>query len=55
MLRHSIPQAYLWIILWFIVALLLLMAEAVLIPQPILTMASQIKEELATFFLGAFN
>ncbi|HIK16274.1 MAG TPA: hypothetical protein IGS53_13460 [Leptolyngbyaceae cyanobacterium M33_DOE_097] len=54
MLRHPIPQAYLWILLWFIVALVLLMAEAILIPQPILTMASQAKEALATFLIQAF-
>ncbi len=36
MLRHHLPQAYWWILLWTILALFLLMAEAMLFPQPVL-------------------
>lgn len=36
-------KVYLWIILWVVVALLLMMLEAVLFPQPTFEIASQIR------------
>jgi hypothetical protein len=44
MLRPHVPEAYLWIILWFVLAVLLLIAEAALLPQPAIAMVNQIKE-----------
>lgn len=44
MLRPYVPEAYLGIILWFVLALLLLIAEAALLPQPAIAMVNQIKE-----------
>ena len=55
MLRHHIPQPYLWILLWLILALLLLMAEAILFPQPAIAFVNHIKETLETVFLQVFQ
>ncbi|XGV97912.1 MAG: hypothetical protein ACAF41_03055 [Leptolyngbya sp. BL-A-14] len=56
MLRHyHIPETYLWILLWFVLALLLLIAEAALLPQPVIAMVNQIKEILGTFFLQTLH
>jgi hypothetical protein len=51
--RPHVPETYLWILLWCILALLLLMAEAALLPQTTLAMVNQIKETLHLFFLQA--
>ncbi len=53
MLRPHFPETYLWIILWFIFALFLLIAEAALLPQPAIAMVNQIKEALDIFLLQA--
>lgn len=53
MLRPHVPEAYLWIILWFVLALLLLIAEAALLPQPAIAIVNQIKETLDILFLQA--
>jgi len=39
MLRHQFPEAYKWIILWLIVAMILLFVANVLIPQSTITIA----------------
>ncbi|GEM_PF-3206722 len=51
MLRPHVPETYLWILLWFVLALLLLVAEGVLLPQPAIAIMGQIKEVVDTFFL----
>lgn len=51
MLRHPIPQTYLWIALWLIVALLLLLLEGILVPQPVMTIAGHLKGLLDTFLI----
>jgi hypothetical protein len=53
MLRPHVPEAYLWIILWFVLALLLLIAEATLLSQPAIAIVNQVKEVLDIFFLQA--
>lgn len=53
MLQPHSPEAYLWILLWFILALFLLMVQAILFPQPAIAMLSHFKEILETFFLQA--
>ncbi len=50
MLRRQFPEAYIWILLWFILALFLLAMQAILLPQPAIAMLTQIKETLETFF-----
>ncbi|MGG6293928.1 hypothetical protein ACQ4M4_05855 [Leptolyngbya sp. AN02str] len=49
MLRHHVPQAYFWILLWFVLAIVLLLMEAVLLPQPVLAIATQLKDIMYTF------
>lgn len=49
--HHHFPEAYLWILLWFVLALLLLIAEAALLPQPAIAAVNHIKEVLDTFFV----
>jgi hypothetical protein len=44
MLRHPIPEPYKWIILWFILALLLLIADAIFLPQSAIAAISRIEE-----------
>jgi len=51
MLRPHVPETYLWILLWFILALLLLVAEGVLLTQPAIAIMGQMKEVVDTFFL----
>lgn len=53
MLRPHTPKTYFWIILWFVLALLLLISEAALLPQPVIAIAHQIKEVLSLFVLQA--
>jgi hypothetical protein len=36
MLRHRLPDAYLWIIVWFVLAIFLLWAANALTPAPLL-------------------
>jgi hypothetical protein len=55
MLRPHVPEAYVWILLWFVLALLLLIAEAALLPQPAIAMVNQLKETLGSFLLQAFH
>lgn len=51
MLRHHhVPEAYLWVLLWFVLALLLLIAEASLLPQPAIAAVEGIKHAVGTFF-----
>jgi hypothetical protein len=50
MLRRQFPEAYIWILLWFILALFLLAMQAILFPQPTIAMLNQVKETLETFF-----
>ncbi len=50
MLRRQFPEAYVWILLWFILALFLLAMQAILLPQPVIAMLTQVKETLETFF-----
>lgn len=46
MLRPHVPEPYLWILLWCILALLLLAAEAALFPQAAIAVINSIKETL---------
>lgn len=49
------PETYLWILLWFVLALLLLIAEAALLPQPAIAAVTHIKEALDTLFVQVFR
>lgn len=51
MLRRQLPEAYVWILLWFILALFLLAMQGILFPQPAIAMLNQVKDTLETFFL----
>jgi hypothetical protein len=51
MLRRQFPEAYIWILLWFLLALFLLAMQAILFPQPAIAMLNQVKDTLGTFFL----
>lgn len=42
--KVHVSKVYLWIILWLVVALLLLLLEAALFPQPTFEIASQIRQ-----------
>jgi Protein of unknown function (DUF3122) len=44
MLRNHVLESYLWIILWVVLTLLLLIAEATLFPQPAIATISQLQE-----------
>ncbi|MBI4783048.1 MAG: hypothetical protein HY785_17255 [Oscillatoriophycideae cyanobacterium NC_groundwater_1537_Pr4_S-0.65um_50_18] len=52
MLRRShFPKPYFWIMLWVILALLLLMAEAILFPQTVMTIVHHLWQTPTPFIL----
>ncbi|XGV98260.1 MAG: hypothetical protein ACAF41_04855 [Leptolyngbya sp. BL-A-14] len=46
--HHHLPEAYLWVLLWFLLALLLLMAEAALLTQPAIASVGASLSEVST-------
>jgi hypothetical protein len=55
MLRNRMDQPYSWIIVWVILALLLLLAEGILFPQPAIAFVDQVKEIASAFLLQIFQ
>ncbi len=54
MLRFHNPQ-FLWVVLWFLLALFLLGIEATLFPQAAIAIMNFIRESAISFFLGILS
>jgi hypothetical protein len=54
MLRFHAPQ-FLWVIVWFLLALFLLGVEAMLFPQAAIAIMTFIRESVTPFFLGILS